>query len=512
MQKRIIILGGGTAGWIMAARLAAEGLSINGEPTSITLIESSDVPTIGVGEGTWPSMRSTLERIGIPEKEFLSTCHAAFKQGSRFVDWCQGKGESYDHPFTMPAGMGRFALGKAWRQQQPSCSFSHWTCLQSDILDARRAPKQLQTPDYAGVFNYGYHLDAGRFAELLKKHAVDRLGVNHCIGHFASAEQDGNGWITALLLSDGRRVEADFFIDASGTHNKLIGGVLPVEFVSLKDVSPNDRALAMPVNYPDPDAAIESATLSIAREAGWIWNIGLQHRRGIGYVYSSAFASDDEALRTLSRYATGLNKDADASVARKLTINPGYRATPWVNNCVAVGMSAGFIEPLEASALVMVELAATWLCEHLPTSTAAMPGMAQRYNQLFAERWSRIRDFLQLHYKLSQRRDTAYWQTVTEEIPLSDKLTALLEEWKYRDPVLNDFGHYMELFPSASYLYILLGMRPDYPQNTTARVSDNPVALQRELAEQARKLAHYLAHLPANRDYLKTINRQPVMA
>jgi tryptophan halogenase len=512
MQKRVVILGGGTAGWIVAARLAAEGLSVDGHPVAITLIESSDVPTIGVGEGTWPSMRSTLDKIGIPEKEFLQFCNASFKQGSRFVNWRKGAGEAYDHPFTVPTGMGRYALGKTFSQHNAKIDFSHWACLQSAMIDANKSPKQPQTPDYAGVFNYGYHLDAGRFADLLKKYAVDRLGVTHCVGHFSAAELDEDGWISALLLNDDRRIEGDFFIDASGTHNKLIGGCIESPFISLKDVSPNDRALALPVAYPDAAAAIESATLSTAQGAGWIWDIGLQHRRGTGYVYASAFIDDQAALEALASYARNINPGVDVTMARKLTISPGYRARPWVNNCVAIGMSSGFIEPLEASALVMVELAASYLCEHLPAPTSALESISERYNTLFNERWSRIRDFLQLHYHLSERRDTEYWRAVTEDIPLSDRLNGLLEEWQYRDPVLNDFGHYMELFPPASYLYVLLGMKPDYLRSIVGKRTDGCANLLADIAANEQKRGHYLAHLPDNRSYFKTLIRQSEIA
>lgn len=501
MQKNIVILGGGTAGWIIAARLAAEGLSIDNIPVNITLVESSDIPTIGVGEGTWPSMRGTLEKIGIRESDFLQFCHATFKQGSRFINWRTGKNESYDHPFTVPPLTGSAALGSTFQNINPQESFAHWVSLQSHAIDGCRAPKQFQTPDYAGVLNYGYHLDAGKFAQLLKMHAVERLGVRHIIGHFKTADIDASGRITALNLVDGMKLEGDFFIDASGTHNQLIGGVLKSEFVSLKDASINDRALAIPVPYADSDTAISSATLSTAQEAGWIWDIGLQHRRGIGYVYSSHFSSDERAIEVLSDYVAMVNPDVDVGGARKLIINPGYHLTPWVGNCVAVGMAAGFIEPLEASALVMVELAATFLCENLPAATSTLDGIAHRYNQLFIARWGRIGDFLQLHYLLSDRRDTEYWRHVTEAIPATDRLKGLLEEWRYRDPTLNDFGHFMELFPPASYQYVLLGMQPSYLITRFARALEKKSELLKEIETLVVKREHYLANLPTNRDY-----------
>lgn len=508
MQKNIVILGGGTAGWITAARLAAEGILIDNEPVSITLIESSDVPTIGVGEGTWPSMRATLEKIGINESEFLHFCQATFKQGSRFINWRSESKEYYDHPFTTPPLIGRAALGIAYRDAKSLASFSHWVCLQSHIIDAQCAPKQLHTPDYAGVLNYGYHLDAGKFAELLKKHAVNRLGVTHIVGHFDRAELTDKNHISALFLNDGMKVEGDFFVDASGTHNQLIGGYLESDLISLSDVSPNDRALAIQVPYQNTNEAICSATLSTAQEAGWIWDIGLQHRRGVGYVYSSKFTTDERAQETLAAYAAALNPKVDINSARKLTINPGYRAQPWVGNCVAIGMAAGFIEPLEASALVMVELAVGYLCESLPAPVAALDGIAQRYNALFVERWSRIRDFLQLHYLLSDRRDSAYWRHVTDAIPVNDRLKSLLEEWRYRDPQLNDFGHFMELFPPASYQYVLLGMQPSYMQACIARNSDKSSELLKEIEKLKAKREHYLANLPTNRVYFNKLQEK----
>ncbi|HSC69597.1 MAG TPA: tryptophan halogenase family protein [Cellvibrio sp.] len=511
MQKKIVILGGGSAGWIVAARLAAEQLRIDGVPVVITLVESSDVPTIGVGEGTWPSMRGTLEKIGIREKEFLEFCGATFKQGSRFINWCKGN-DRYDHPFTLPPMLTGAALGAAYQQVGLGSSFAHWVCLQSHAIDANCAPKQMHTPDYAGVLNYGYHLDAGKFAQLLKMHAVDRLGVNHVIGHFKTADIDQERKVSALNLADGSKLEGDFFIDASGTHNQLIGGILESEFISLRHLSPNDRALAIPVPYRHKDEAIHSATLSTAQEAGWIWDIGLQHRRGVGYVYCSEFSTEARARETLANYVAAINPGVGAAAdARQLIIEPGYRATPWVGNCVAVGMAAGFIEPLEASALVMVELAAGYLCENLPASTASLDGIADRYNQLFTERWGRIRDFLQLHYLLSDRRDSPYWQHVTSAIPASPRLQNLLGEWRYRDPALNDFGHFMELFPAASYQYVLLGMQPAYLITRFDRENGKKFELLKEIDALMAKRDHYLAHLPANRLYFNKLKEKQLM-
>lgn len=517
MQQNIVILGGGTAGWIMAARLAAEQLSIADKTVTITLVESSAIPTIGVGEGSWPSMRDTLAKIGIPEKEFLHVCQASFKQGSRFINWRfdpnknENKSDSYDHPFTVPPLIGRAALGKAFQKTMPSCSFAHWVCLQPYVFDGQRAPKQLHTPDYAGVLNYGYHLDAGKFAQLLKKYAVDKFGVKHIIGHFESAEFTDAGLLSALVLTSGEKIAGDFFIDASGTHNQLIGGVLASDFISLSESSPNDRALAIAVPYPEENSAIACPTISTAQEAGWIWDVGLQHRRGIGYVYASQFSSDEQAKAILANYVQAINPRVDINTARQLTIRPGYRAKPWVANCVAVGMAAGFIEPLEASALVMVELAATFLCENLPATEAALVGIAERYNQLFVERWGRIRDFLQLHYLLSDRRDTPYWRYVTETMPITDRLEYLLKEWRYRDPNLSDFGHYMELFPPASYQYVLMGMQPNYITEDFNRATEKNAELLTQIDALVMKREHYLTHLPTNRAYFNALQEAQLM-
>jgi hypothetical protein len=222
-------------------------------------------------------------------------------------------------------------------------------------------------------------------------------------------------------------------------------------------------------------------------------------------VYSSAFSSEERAREVLADYIAKIDKDISVADVRKLVINPGYRLTPWVGNCVAVGMSAGFIEPLEASALVMVELTTSYLCENLPAPNSSLEGIAQRYNQLFTERWSRIRDFLQLHYLLSDRRDTAYWRHVTENIPATDRLKNLLDEWRYRDPVPNDFGHFMELFPAASYQYVLMGMQPSYITPAVSRADWKNKELEKEIENLMAKRDHYLTHLPSNRNYFNKL-------
>ena len=353
--RTIVVVGGGSAGWIAAARLAARHAR-GTDDIVVKLVESSTVPTIGVGEGTWPTMRNTLAKIGIGETEFLRSCDAAFKQGARFVGWKDGSSrDAYYHPLNPPAGAQDVNLSPHWQQQvadTPDRDFADWVDFQQALCDAGLAPKTITAPEYAGVANYAYHLDAGKFATLLRKHAVGRLGVEHIVGDVVDVRIADNGDIDSLELADGQRVAGDLFVDCSGFSALLIGKVYGVPFRKCNDILFADRAIAMQVPYPDQDTPITSHTVSTAADAGWIWDIGLWARRGTGYVYSSAHIDDDAAEAALRAY---VGPQAEQLSARRITIEAGHRERFWQNNCVAVGLSAGFLEPLEASALMLVE-------------------------------------------------------------------------------------------------------------------------------------------------------------
>ena len=248
--QKIVIVGGGTAGWLTAAVLAAGHDSCLGSGVQVTLIESPDVATIGVGEGTWPSMRDTLAKIGVSEREFISECSASFKQGSKFVGWRSGEEtDFYYHPFSLPQGYLHVNPVPFWQSEHAEQPFAAAFSTQHALCEAGKAPKQAATPEYAAVANYGYHLDAGKFAGLLRRHCTEKLGVNHVLDHVIAINSAEGGDIESLTTKSTGLLAADLFIDCSGVAALLLGGHFGVPFVSKKDVLFNDRAIAIQAPY-----------------------------------------------------------------------------------------------------------------------------------------------------------------------------------------------------------------------------------------------------------------------
>jgi len=512
--REIVIVGGGSAGWITAGLIAAKHATGPDPRVRVTLIESPQISTIGVGEGTWPTMRSTLEQLGIPETDFLRHCAAAFKQGTRFVDWVDGSDDDcYYHPFTAPAGYPATDTASLWRSDQGRISFVDSVSPQGMVCDRRLAPKQSQTPEYAGVLNYGYHLDAGRFAGLLTEHCTRRLGVKHVQDHITAIESTEDGAIASVRTASGDTIPGDLFVDCSGMRSMLLGEHFGVPFLDQSGVLFNDNALAVQAPYARPDAPVASQTISSARDAGWIWDIGLSSRRGVGYVYSSRHGDDDQAQRILSEYlcTTGA-PDEGRTEPRKISFVPGYRQEFWHRNCVAVGMASGFIEPLEASALVMVELSARMIADELPANRALMPIVARRFNEKFRYRWERIIEFLKLHYVLSRRDDSDYWRDNRARDTIPDTLRDLLELWRFRSPSPADFPRIDEIFSAASYQYVLCGMGHELDRAASGANAKESSQGRTLFDDNVRLANQCLARLPAHRQLLDQIARQGLPA
>ncbi len=492
--RQVVVVGGGSAGWLAAAVIAA------GHPAGlkVTLIESPDVAPIGVGEGTWPTMRDTLHKIGVSESDFFRECDASFKQGSRFNGWVNGRDDDYYfHPFVLPQGYSETNLVDRWQARHAATPFADLVSFQPHLCVAGRAPKQAATPEFAAVANYGYHLDAGKFAVFLRKHCVDKLGVNYVGDHVLGINSHDNGDIASLQTRDHGALAGDLFIDCTGMQSLLLGKHFKVPFLSQKHVLFNDSALAVQVPYPLEDSPIASQTTSTAQSSGWIWDIGLPTRRGIGYVYSSAHISDDDAERELRSYIK-----QEISPPRKLSFQPGYREQFWHRNCVAVGLSAGFIEPLEASALALVELSASMLSDEMPATRTAMDIVARRFNEAFAYRWERVIDFLKLHYVLSERMDTPYWRDNHDAASIPQRLSDMLTLWRHRPPTQRDFARVDEVFPSASYQYILYGMGF---QTDSHQRPDNGALADSYYREAAMLTDKMLGALPGNRELINHI-------
>ena len=498
---RVVIVGGGSAGWLTACVLAARQTRL-----AITLVESPDIPTIGVGEGTWPTMRETLASIGISEAEFLVACDASFKQGSRFDGWVTGAaGDSYLHPFTLPPAGDTAALLHAWAAQAPGQPFADAVTAQAAACAQNLAPRQRAMPDYAGALNYAYHFDAGKFARLLSRHATQRLGVTHIAANVVVTNPAATGDIAALVLNDGRALAADLFIDCTGQAARLISEHCSVEWIDRSDVSFNDRALAAQVPVL-PGSPVASQTIGTAHRAGWIWDIALPTRRGIGCVYAARFMTDDEADAVLRAHVAQHVPGADvaALTPRKLRFATGHRARFWQGNVVAVGLSAGFIEPLEASAIVLIELSARALADALPASPAVMAVQAKRFNEQFRTRWDRIIAFLKLHYVLS-RRTEPYWLAQRDSATIPERLAEDLLLWREQPPSARDFPLHDEMFPAASQHYILYGMGHALPPAPPPAAIAAAAARIADVQERSRRIA---AALPDNRSYLAAIAAQ----
>lgn len=506
--EQIVVVGGGSAGWLTAATIAAEFKNDPGG-LAVTLIESDQTGPIGVGEGTWPSMRTTLRKIGISESQFVSECNVSFKQGSTFRGWLHGGSERYTHPFTLPSSYQDINLADHWFPHREKIAFADAVCPQVAVCERGLAPKQHSAPDYAGTVNYGYHLDATRFAEMLRRHAIHQLGVKHIVDHVVSINDNQQGDIESIQGTQCGIIKGDLFIDCSGLSSLLLGAHYGIPVQEQAHSLFNDRALAAQVPYSVDNASIASTTIATARKAGWIWDIGLPSRRGTGYVFSSRHTTEELATEELVDYisATSPGIDAAAVQTRLIKFNPGYRKTFWHRNCVAIGLSAGFVEPLEASALVLVELSARMLADEMPANRAVMDSIARKFNEKFLSRWAQIIDFLKLHYILSQRTDTSYWIDHRSPESISENLIHQLEMWQHRSPWFRDENHVDEMFPSASYQYVLYGMEYDnasQPHMRRAHDIERERSLQLFTANK-ENINNLVANLPSNRQLIEQI-------
>jgi tryptophan 7-halogenase len=502
--KAVVIVGGGTAGWLTASIIAARPQArMKAGGLSVTLIESADIKIIGVGEGTWPTIRSSLERIGVSETALLRECDAAFKQGGKFSGWTTGGQEDYYyHPLMVPQGFSQVNLVPHWVREGQGRSFCDFVTPQGRLCDEGLAPKTITHGEYRGLANYAYHLDAGKFAPFLARHCTEKLGVRHVLADIVQVNQRESGDIESVLTKQAGEILGDLFIDCSGFSGLLIGKTLGVGFKGCGDVLFCDTALAVQVPFETPDAPMASQTNSTAHEAGWTWDICLPTRRGVGYVYSSRHQSEEGARETLLRYIGEQHKDLPV---RKIPIRAGHRETFWQRNCVAVGLAAGFLEPLESSAIVLVELSAKLIAEQMPACREVMDIIARRFNEVTMYRFGRIVDFLKLHYVLTKRTDTAFWRDNVDPATVPQRLRDLLTLWEYQSPwFFDELDRLEEVFPAASYQYVLYGMG-FHTQVAPEDTVETALVAGRLLRENERITGDMRTRLPKNRELLNKI-------
>jgi tryptophan halogenase len=461
---RVVILGGGTSGWMCAAALSgALKLGQENSLLDVRLVESEDIGTVGVGEATLPQIKEFNDYLGINEAEFMRKTKATFKLGIEFRDW--GKlGNNYHHPF---GAFGMPMIGvdfqhhwiraNALGQAAPLEAYSY-------AIQAARGQKfDFPSEDRQSIkstFSYAYHFDAGLYAAFLREFSEAR-GLVRTEGKVKNvALHSDSGDIRSLILESGEEIEGDLFIDCSGFRGLLIEEQLMAGWEDWSKWLPCDRALAVP---SERTADFHSYTRSTALAAGWQWRIPLQHRAGNGYCYSSAFVSDDDAHKTLLENLDG----AALAEPKMLRFQAGRRKKSWYRNCLTIGLSSGFLEPLESTSIYLVQIAVTTFLQLLPSGKSIDPKLAAEFNRLIDREYQRVRDFLILHYHANTRNDAALWD-YTRHMTVPDSLVHTIEQYRHRGRVPN----YKDgLFSPPSWLAVLNGQ--DIAAEGYDRMADN---------------------------------------
>lgn len=453
-----MIVGGGSSGWMAAAYLDA-ALNRNGlKVADISLVESPDVPRIGVGEATVPSVNHILAVIGIEEREFMRRVEGTFKQSIKFVNWLQNSGEHYYHAFARITPTPLDTSGPRWLASDRSIPFMGTISAQPVLCEMNLAPQMLGTWDFGPPLTYAFHMNALKFADLLCEIATSR-GVHHYRDHVTEVKADERGHINAVHTKGGLQLEADLYIDCTGFAALLIEKALGVDWIDCSQYLMCDRATTLRVPYEQHyPGYVRPYTTASALSAGWVWEIPLQGCRSLGYVHSSAFQSDEEAEREVRAFE---GAHADALESRIVHFKVGHRAKAWVGNCIAIGLAGGFIEPLESTGLYLSDLATIMLSEHFPfhgTADKDLAPLRLRFNRILANRFYEILDFINLHYCLTRRRDTEFWRTVQKPERITGRLSAKLDFWRSKPPSHADFED--QHFPGQPDIPLTTGNLP----------------------------------------------------
>ncbi len=492
-KRRVVIVGGGTAGWMTAAALTDQ----LGALVSVQLIESAEIGIVGVGEATFPHLRLFLQRLGIDEAAFMAATHATYKLGIVFNDF-GALGEEYMHGF---AGFGEPVAGVPFHHywlrmagQANGAAIGDYS-----IAVAAARARRFHPPCAAlggdGAFSYAYQFDATRFAPFLRDFAC-ALGAERREATVRRVVRDAeSGDVAALELADGSRIEGDLFIDCSGFRSLLLGETLGEDWESWSDWLPCDRAVAMPCTRPPGE--IEPFTRAIGMSAGWRWRIPLQHRLGNGYVFSSAYLSEAAATAELAAVLEG----EPLAEPRILKFSPGRRRQAWAHNVIGIGLASGFLEPMESTSIYLVQVAIDWLLELFPLG-AVEPGDRATFNELIDFEYARIRDFLILHYHATRRDDSPFWNRM-RTMDLPDSLAERLALWR-RSARVAHYGRGPFLEPSWVAVLLGQGIRPE-GWDARAQLPDAERlagAMQALRADVDRRVAHMPGHAAYLRDHI----------
>lgn len=443
--KQIVIVGGGSAGWMTAAALSS---LLPADAVQISLVESEMIGTIGVGEATIPDIINFNAMLGIPEDEFLKATNGTFKLGIKFVNWSR-LGDSYIHPFgPHGADMNGIDFHQFWlryREDNPGSTIEEFSLSAAAAEDGKFAMPDPDPRSVMSQLRYAYHFDATAYARYLRNYAEQR-GVRRIEGKVTDVQQHGEtGDIASIKLEDGGEIAGDFFFDCTGFRGLLINKTLGVPFRDWSHWLPCDTAQAVACEL---SGEILPYTISTAKEAGWQWRIPTQHRTGNGHIYSSNLMSDEAAIESLLADLDG----PAIGEPRKIRFQTGHRARLWEKNCVAVGLSGGFLEPLESTSLFLIQEGVSKFISLYPT--ADIPSVVRdEYNRQLVKKFEQVRDFIILHYKATERDDSAFWN-YTRDMDVPDSLTERMELFREAGRV---FRYEDELFSKPSWVAVLLG-------------------------------------------------------
>lgn len=491
--ERIVIVGGGTAGWMAAAALSRVA---QGNNVAITLIESEMIGTVGVGEATIPPFVEFNQLLGIDERELMAEAQASFKLGIQFVNW--GKiGDSYIHPFgAYGYQMGGIAFHQVWHRFRQAGDKRPIQVYNLETMAAYFG-KFLRTEDYnkrddLPPINYAYHIDATRYAKFLRGYAEKR-GVIRREGRVADATLDGeSGFVASVTMEDGEVIPGDLFVDCSGFRGLLIEQALHTGYEDWRHLLPCDRAVALPCEREDGSGP-PPYTRATAHRAGWQWQVPLQTRNGNGHVYCSEHMSDDEALDILVKNMAG-KPAAEPNFLRFVT---GRRKKFWNKNVVAIGLAAGFMEPLESTSIHLIHTGINKLIAVL-----SLDGITQTqedsFNRLTAKEYNRIRDFLILHYNATGRDDSEFWNYVrTMEVP--ETLTEKIELFRANGQIFREED---ELFTETSWAAVMMGQGIQMAGHNPVADSMAPTTIKGELDEMEKSIRFLVENMPLHGDYL----------
>jgi hypothetical protein len=486
--KRIVVVGGGSAGWMAATALAT---ALPGG--SVELVESEEIGIVGVGEATFPSIRAFHRILGIDESQFLCATNGTFKLGISFRDW-RKPGEQYFHTFGDIGGLSgpQSLWGQFRRVADAGLGTLGEQCLPSVM--AREGRFQGGAPGQERQFDYAYHFDAVLYADFLRKLALQR-GVRRTEGRIVHVARRADGGVDQLKLADGRVLEGDLFIDCSGFASLLLGRSLEEPFIDFGRWLPVDRAWACPCERSG--VALAPYTRATALEAGWAWHIPLSNRTGHGHVFSSRYIDEERAREQLLGQLDG----APVAEPRLLRFRTGHRARFWSHNVVALGLSSGFLEPLESTSIFLVQSGLGRLIELLLKGPRPAEASVAAYNTGMVRQFERVRDFIILHYCLTERRDSQLWRDMAS-MELPETLAFKIQAWR-QSGVLHQYDE--EGFDATSWLAIHAGMG-HWPERADPSLCDMPQhdAL-RALHLRRDSIAAAVAAMPSHEDYLGSV-------